>query len=292
MRNFLEEFHFDTKWLSECQDNTEIDKQFEELRNHARLLSKTKQKALMFIYYSGHGTLIDGVTVGNTLQGTKFDLETQVRKLAIYSNMYVVGLFDCCRSIAPMQSKGAEAVPEKVVGQLCIIHAVAPSKSAITQQTGNSEVTKSFLQLLRTSNDTFPSCVSKWAKSHKTVEIVDKCLYEVGLKAPPCTAAETPEKQQTEAPSATSEKQQVPETKSASKQPSLEAAQQWTVADVCSWLKSLSLANDITPVAQEQGIDGSVLQMIIKDEMWKDFGIKAMGDVIKIKKAWQQLPPT
>ena len=59
-----------------------------------------------------------------------------MRKLAAYPNVYVIALLDCCRETG-LQTKGSSGpVPEKIGGQLFVIHAVGPTKKAVTRQIG------------------------------------------------------------------------------------------------------------------------------------------------------------
>ena len=75
-------------------------------------------------------------------------------------------------------------VEEKTLGQDCIIHAVGPQKKAVSVATtsGRSIVTDQFLNEMGTTKQTFPSCISHWAKRHPTLELIDKCQFEFQLK--------------------------------------------------------------------------------------------------------------
>ena len=140
MDKFLTPPGFQTNVLHDIVDNSEIEKKFDELIQVAKPLLHSKKKAIFFVYYSGHGSLIDGMTVGHTVIDQQIDIEKRVRKLAAYPNTYVIALFDCCREIGNLQAKGLSEKPEKVAGQLFVIHAVGPTKKAITKTTGLSLV--------------------------------------------------------------------------------------------------------------------------------------------------------
>ena len=101
--------------------------------------AKGKQKALYFVYYSGHGALVDGMTVGYTNSEEVIELERNVRRLALYCNSYVIALFDCCRHIH-LQTRGGQADDplSKLEGQLYMIHAVAPGKSAVSRRSADA----------------------------------------------------------------------------------------------------------------------------------------------------------
>ena len=141
-------------------------------------------KSAFFVYYSGHGQIVNGVTKGFAITGEPIDLEDLIRCIANYSNTYVVGLLDCCREIPTVETKGSVEVVEKTFGQLCIIHAVGPKKKAVSlaTSTGRSSVTDQFLSEMESTQQTFPSCISRWAKGHPTIELIDKCQFDFQLK--------------------------------------------------------------------------------------------------------------
>ena len=60
------------------------------------------KKTFIFVYYAGHGTVMDGTTqiVLNINEGKKtpFPLETHLRILGTRKGVYVMGVLDCCRS--------------------------------------------------------------------------------------------------------------------------------------------------------------------------------------------------
>jgi len=59
---------------------------------------QTKQsKHLLFVYYSGHGVVIDGLVCGVTSSGLPFPLEQSLRNLSLYPNTTVFALLDCSR---------------------------------------------------------------------------------------------------------------------------------------------------------------------------------------------------
>jgi len=150
----------------------------------------SKGKAALYVYYSGHGLLVDGMTVACTVSGERFPIESKIRNLSTRPNCLVLSFFDCCLEIPPISEKGPKTVEEKTYGQLHIIHAVAPGKSAITRSDSNglSEVTKEFLSFMEKTSMTFPANISAWTKHHKTVEAVDKMMWQFpllpGTKAP------------------------------------------------------------------------------------------------------------
>ena len=60
------------------------------------------KKTFIFVYYAGHGTVMDGTTriVLNINEGKKtpYPIETQLRLLGRVKGVYVMGVLDCCRS--------------------------------------------------------------------------------------------------------------------------------------------------------------------------------------------------
>ena len=141
VNKFLTSSGFQTNLLHDTIDNNEIEEKYDELVEVAKSFTKSKKKAIFFFYYSGHGSVIDGLTVGHNVINQQIDIEKKVRKLAAYPNVYVIALFDCCREVGNQQTKGSAASEERVAGQLVMIHAVGPTKKAVTRQaTGLSPV--------------------------------------------------------------------------------------------------------------------------------------------------------
>jgi len=122
--------------------------------------------------------LLKGFTVGSGYD--EFPLEKNIRNMSMRPNCYVIGFLDCCRSIP----KADLPIPEKIPGQLILIYAVGPGKSAMSrgEKDGLSAVTGQFLHQLRCcSNETFPKGIALWVKHHPTAEIVEKAKFEIGL---------------------------------------------------------------------------------------------------------------
>jgi len=252
--------------LHDQEELNDINAQFNNLIEIAKTCASQKKKVAFFIYYSGHGLIVDGMTVGNTTLGIRVPLEANLRKLAIRPNSYVISLLDCCREVqrTPVVTKGqGDSVPEKIAGQYCIIHAVGPSKSAVAVRKSVkdlSEVTKDFLQVMNSAKLTFPACLQQWAKAHATVELVDKCSYELQL---------------------------TPNTVLPADMVSMPPLREWTQEHVCLWLKSLHLSRDFTAEVKEESIDGSSLASIFANHItWKEAGLPVTGgDLAKIKEA-------
>jgi len=193
------------------------------------------------------------------------DLEIKIRKLAIRPNSFVVGILDCCREIPDSTMKGtSEQIPEKISGQFCIVHAVGPSKRALSVRgsvDGLSEVTRDFLHVMNNSKLTFPSCIQSWAKSHPTVELIDKCQFEIKFS----DNAVLPSSLVTSRPS---------------------NVDNWSEEDVSTWFSSLNLSHDYSVKLKSEHIDGSAFKSIIDGFLpWKDIGIETVGDIAKIKRA-------
>ena len=69
------------------------------------------------------------------------------------------------------------------LGQLHLIHAVGPGKAAVsrTEKNSLSVVTEEFLKIMKTTNETYPSCLQLWFNNHRTVEVVRHMPFEFPL---------------------------------------------------------------------------------------------------------------
>jgi len=148
-------------------------------------IGANQTKVAAFIYYSGHGFLVNGQTVGVTVSGDRFSLEEKLRKMSTRTNCLLMGLFDCCREIPNEGTKGA--VQAKTRGRLILIYAVGPGESATTRTdpTGMSKVTRDFLKVMDSSVGPFPECIESWRWSYQTVELVEKAAFQFYLKPAP-----------------------------------------------------------------------------------------------------------
>jgi hypothetical protein len=64
--------------LEEVSDEKILETKFTEIENNLRA-NRSKHKTAIFVYYSGHGLLSKGFTVGCTLSGKRFPLEERIR---------------------------------------------------------------------------------------------------------------------------------------------------------------------------------------------------------------------
>jgi len=152
---------------------------FEDLRKWAKGLTHNldaneekkpseMKKGLLFIYYSGHGMIMDGVTNVVCGDGSFFPLPALIhcanRKsphglgLSVYPNLMVVVFMDCCR-VFPK----AAADPEPVGGQYYIYYAVAvgtPASAGSKDPGSMSLFSKGLLDLF-----------TKDLQEHKKIEI-------------------------------------------------------------------------------------------------------------------------
>jgi len=90
----------DLVWIKNEASPAKIYSEITQLENEAKKAAKdsNNKKLLIFVYYSGHGTLDhSGSTHGHTLDGTSFDIESLVRKLSAWPNTAVISILDCCR---------------------------------------------------------------------------------------------------------------------------------------------------------------------------------------------------
>ncbi len=68
--------------------------------------------SMFFIYFSGHGRMIDGRTIGVDPYDKDTPLEKFVKDLSIKRNTTTIGFFDCCRDEKTYESKGTDKVQE------------------------------------------------------------------------------------------------------------------------------------------------------------------------------------
>jgi len=162
----------DVKYLPEANYQDFNDERIAFIDTAKRL--EVDQFALFFIYYSGHGTIEDALTVGHTVKGEPIGLEEFGRQLAGRANTFVICLFDCCREILPKNDdlirKGSSASTEPQRGQLCIIHGAEPSKSAFASRNKPlSQLTEAFLSFFQSgqAGDKFPMNLDLWEEGVK-----------------------------------------------------------------------------------------------------------------------------
>jgi hypothetical protein len=110
MRSFLEdEWEFEVDYLAD-KDIGKIEDKFKDLQTLAANAATYKSIALIFVYYSGHGTIRGKETYGHTIDYKPIAIESFIRKLARRANVFVIGLLDCCRIEEP--TKGI-TLPDK-----------------------------------------------------------------------------------------------------------------------------------------------------------------------------------
>jgi len=218
---------------------------------------RVTKKTAVFIYYSGHGLLVDGFTDGVTISGQEFPLEEKIRKLSLYPNSLVMSLLDCCREIPAKNVKGNM---QQTVGQLHLLHAVGPGKAATTRPELDylSEFTAEFLQKMKQALDPYPTCLKSWLRYHKKAECLDKMQFEFCLKldTKPVEPVFVMPKQ---------------------------SFQDWAPEDIADWFKTLKLSKDYTHTILTDRIDGEGVCLLIDTQCWSEYGILAKMDQSKIK---------
>jgi len=257
MSKFLEECTFEVKRYEELSNEIEIQNAFSLIDKILRKNKNTDKKTAVVIYYSGHGLLVDGFTVGVTISGQEFPLEENARNLSLYPNSLVMAIFDCCR-LKP--AKIVKGNIERTVGQLHLLHAVGPGKAALTRPEVNclSEFTEEFLHKMKQAQDPYPTCLKSWLKYHKKAECLDKMQFEFHFKL---------------------------DTKPIEPvfvKPGL-PFQNWAPEDISDWFKTLKLSKDYTNTILTDRIDGIGVCLIIDNDYWSDFGILVKMDQYKIK---------
>src|SRR4051794_35262219 len=80
---YLESCSFKVTKLQDISNTQKIEDSFSQIEQIFSENRKNHQntKITVFVYYSGHGILIDGHTVGVTVSGIEFPLEEKVRQL-------------------------------------------------------------------------------------------------------------------------------------------------------------------------------------------------------------------
>ena len=65
--------------------------------------SEAGKQTLVFVYYAGHGQMIDNFTriVLNDEHGKCYPLEKMLRSASQMNKTIILGLFDCCRELPP-----------------------------------------------------------------------------------------------------------------------------------------------------------------------------------------------
>jgi len=166
MEKFLvEKCHFDDTEVDKMWDVNidQLKTKFSELRTWAKSLcydmDKNEErkpseckKGLLFIHYSGHGMIMDGVTNVVTPDGALYPLPEVINSvnkktafgigLSVYPNLMSVVFMDCCRVNAKAVSE-----PEPVGGQYYIYYAVPKGTPASAGTTDTSVFTGRLLTL-------------------------------------------------------------------------------------------------------------------------------------------------
>jgi len=226
--------------------------------------AKNIGKTVAFIYFSGHGVIVNGQTVGISVPGNRFQLEEKIRNMSLRSNCLVIGFLDCCREIVPEFQKGS--VPNITKGHLFLIYAVGPGKYTVTKNHKDklSEVTNDLLNVLRTSVMPFPDCVESWANFHPTVEFVEKVQYKFNLSNI-VNSGNAPVF--------------VPPSKN---------FKYWQPHEICSWFLTLALNEDYSKRIMHYKITGAGLLALIKENEMINFGFDNLLDNVILKNAVEE----
>jgi len=154
----------------------------------------------------------------------------------------------------------------KVRGQLALIHAAEIGRTAIGGPDG-SEVTRDFLNVMKQTALTFPTCNQNWAKNHKLAQFTDKIKYEIPLKTGTALTSKIPEN-----------------------------VSSWTSEHLIAWLQSIKV-RDIDKYIREisnceNGYDGLwVWNRREEPELSELFSLKAdLGDVRLALRKWNSNP--
>lgn len=63
----------------------------------------------------------------------------------------------------------------------------------------------------------------------------------------------------------------------------------WTVDDVVTWIKTLPLSQDYSPLIKSNHLTGLALETMKDKEDWKDLGVSVFGDIRALSAAVQKL---
>jgi hypothetical protein len=98
MRSFLEDqWGFEVDYAPD-KDLQKVEDKYNALTTLAASAAEYKSVLFVVIYYSGHGTIRGKETYGHTVDQEAMPIESWVRKLARRANVFVLGMFDCCRT--------------------------------------------------------------------------------------------------------------------------------------------------------------------------------------------------
>jgi len=215
----------------------------------------------------------DADTCGYAIDGRRFDLSGFVDKVEKRSNHFVIGFFDCCRTlhVEATVAKGHESLsttslPTKTEGQACIIFSARPKTPAIARTDGSlSLATASFLEHMKKSKTPFPHCLSNWSALTQKPEMHVRCQMEVQLL-----------------PSMTQLK-----LNSAAESSSASDPVMWSVDQVCQWFETIKLG-EYNELLRSAKIDGEEMWLMTLQD-WKELGISAFGDVKKLQRGFSKL---
>jgi len=219
--------------------------------------AKNIGKTVAFIYFSGHGVIVNGQTVGISVSGNRFQLEEKIRNMSLRSNCLVIGFLDCCREIVPEFQKGS--VPNIIKGQLFLIYAVGPGKSAITEEITMTNCRKSQMTFSMFCKLLICQSLEFWVKIHPTVEFVEKVQYKFNLSNMVNSGNATVF---------------VPPSKN---------FKFWHPHEICSWFLTLGLNEDYSKRIMHYKITGARLMSIIKENEMTTFGFDNLLDNIILK---------
>eukprot|EP01125_Pyxidicula_operculata_P008948 TRINITY_DN2956_c0_g1_i1.p1 TRINITY_DN2956_c0_g1~~TRINITY_DN2956_c0_g1_i1.p1 ORF type:complete len:475 (+),score=124.50 TRINITY_DN2956_c0_g1_i1:7-1431(+) len=149
IKKFLSGCGFDVNLIQDRATNR-IEKAFNEIKDDAKKLEKFGKKALYYLYYSGHGTLLDGTTRGHDIDGAVVDIEKWARDLSAYPNTYVIAFFDCCRQLVQHKGLSSETTKEPLHGQIHMVFSSSPSQLSLAV-TGStlSKATEKYLSIMK-----------------------------------------------------------------------------------------------------------------------------------------------
>ena len=156
MRNFLEKCGFKV-FCSIDDDLKTITSWYEQLQEIAKNCGIFNQKAIFFVYYSGHGTIERGETFGHTVKHEVIPIDKYIAELFTHVNTFTFGFFDCCRVEEISKGIPPANVNKPINGQYFILYSSEKDQPALAQGSEDmSMVTKSFLEFAQKNDVSFP----------------------------------------------------------------------------------------------------------------------------------------
>ena len=151
-----------------------VSSKIDEFILHAKLFNEGQgnKKALFFLYYSGHGTMVNNACCGVAPNGDVFELESKLGQLS-NDSVYAIAMLQCSR-VESQKYTNFEASAIDSTGNFYMIYTAPPGSHSVSSAKGNaSQATLSFIEKMKCTDLDFPECLYDWKEKAGNVEIVD-----------------------------------------------------------------------------------------------------------------------